>query len=93
MDGTAANGLDLVLRSDLSELQRLAAAVEDFIARMGLPPDLAFSINLCLDELVTNTVTHGYRDRTGDGKTGPHRIRVRLEAVGRELRAEVEDDA
>lgn len=87
MEGTPAVRLEMVLRSELSELGRLAAAVEDFIARNHLPPDLAFRFTLSLDELVTNIVSHGR------GSSGGHEIRVRLESDGRELRAEVEDDA
>ncbi|KAA0598905.1 ATP-binding protein [Azospirillum lipoferum] len=81
----------MVLRGELSELGRLAAAVEDFVSRNGLPADLAFRFNLCLDELVTNIVSHGYGD--GDDDAGEHEIRVRLEIEGQELRAEIEDDA
>lgn len=92
MEGAAANRLEMVLRGELSELGRLAAAVEDFIAQNGLPPDLAFRFNLCFDELITNIVSHGYGD-AGEGDAGGHDIRVRLEIDGRELRAEIEDDA
>ncbi|ANC91165.1 ATP-binding protein [Azospirillum humicireducens] len=87
IDGAAASRLDMVLRNDLSELGRLAEAVEDFIERNRLPPDLAFKFNLCFDELITNTVSYGY------GDAAPHEIRVRMETDGVELRAEVEDDA
>lgn len=89
MEGAAAKRLEIILRGELSELRRLAAAVEDFVARNGLPRDLAFRFNLCFDELITNVVSHGY----GDGNAGGHEIRVRLEIEGQELRAEVEDDA
>lgn len=87
MNDTVKNRLEMVLRNDLSELERLAAAVDDFIERNDLPPDLSFKFNLCFDELITNTVSYGY------GDAGPHEIWVRMEADGTELRAEVEDDA
>ncbi|PWC83849.1 hypothetical protein TSH100_20050 [Azospirillum sp. TSH100] len=89
MGGTAARRLEMVLRGELSELGRLAAAVDDFVARNGLPPELAFRFNLCFDELITNIVSHG----TGDHEAGGPEIRVRLAIDGEELRAEVEDDA
>ncbi len=87
MNDTLTNRLEMVLRNDLSELERLAAAVDEFIERNDLPPALAFKFNLCFDELITNTVSYGY------GDAGPHEILVRMEADGTELRAEVEDDA
>ncbi|CAO3423989.1 ATP-binding protein [Azospirillum endophyticum] len=86
-DDTVSDRLDMVLRNELSELERLAAAVDEFIERNDLPPDLPFKFNLCFDELITNTVSYGYPD------SRPHEIRVRLELDGAELRAEVEDDA
>ncbi|WP_431854351.1 ATP-binding protein [Azospirillum sp.] len=79
--------LEVVLDNDLAELERLAGAVDEFVAAAGLPPEVAFKLNLCFDELITNTVTYGYSDG------GRHAIRVRLEVDGREVRAEVEDDA
>ncbi|WP_372398795.1 ATP-binding protein [Azospirillum sp. HJ39] len=87
MDDTVTNRLELVLRNELSELERLAAAVDEFIERYDLPPGLGFKFNLCFDELITNTVSYGY------GDSGPHEIRVRLESDAVEMRAEVEDDA
>lgn len=79
--------LELVLDNDVAELERLAAVVDDFVAEAGLPPEVAFKLNLCFDELITNTVSYGYPD---DGR---HAIRVRLEAEGRVVHAEIEDDA
>lgn len=78
--------LEVVLTNDVAELNRLASAVDAFVERNGLPMEVAFRLNLCFDELITNTVSYGYPDG------GTHAIQVRLEAVGREIRAEVEDD-
>lgn len=79
--------LDVVLDNDVAELERLAGAVDGFVAAAGLPPEIAFRLNLCFDELITNTVSYGYPDG------GRHTIRVRLEADGRQIRAEIVDDA
>jgi len=50
--------LDYQLPSQLAEIGKLATAVEE-----ALPdrPDLAFSANLCLEELITNTIQHGLK--------------------------------
>lgn len=81
--------LDLILDNDLGELERLAAAIDAFAERNGLSPAIAFALNLCLDELVTNTVSHGY----GGAGGGRHTIRLRVECDETEVRAELEDDA
>ena len=82
--------LDLDLRADLSELARLAEAVEAFAERNGLPPDVAFKLNLCLDELFTNTVSYGYADAADAAN---RRIAVRLGCDSAAIQAEIEDDA
>lgn len=76
--------LDLELRADLGELTRLADAVEGFAARNRLPTDIAFKLTLCLDELITNSLTHG-------GASGT--IAVRLRCDGTSVQAEIEDNA
>lgn len=52
--------LDLSDHSD--ELTRLAAAIEDMAEAEDWPADLAFQINLCLDELTTNVVKYAHAD-------------------------------
>ncbi|WP_448191831.1 ATP-binding protein [Azospirillum sp. sgz301742] len=79
--------LEVVLTNDVAELHRLASEVDAFVESHGLPMAVAFRLNLCFDELITNTVSYGYPGG------GAHAIRVRLEADGREIHAEVEDDA
>jgi len=54
--------LSLALDSDPAELQRLADAIEEFAEREGWSPDLAFKINLVLEEMVMNVITHGNVD-------------------------------
>ena len=81
--------LELVLGNELAELERLAAAVDDFVDRNHLPPGIAFKLNLCFDELITNTVSYGY----GDAKHARHDILVRLASDGCQIKAEVEDDS
>jgi serine/threonine-protein kinase RsbW len=82
--------LELDLRADLSELARLAETVDDFADRNGLPPDIAFKLNLCLDELITNIVTYGYADVAN---VPPRAITVRLGCDDAALQVEIEDKA
>ena len=75
------------IANDLPELERLAGIVDAFFARNGLPAKLAFSVNLALDELVTNTVSYGYDDAER------HMIEVRIKHDGDILSIDLEDGA
>jgi serine/threonine-protein kinase RsbW len=53
--------LDYQVPARLEEIEKLAEAVNK-----ALPDrDLAFAVNLCLDELITNTIVHGLKGATG----------------------------
>ena len=54
-----SNELSVTLPARVSELRDLATMVEDFGDANNLPAPKVFAINLELDELITNTVTHG----------------------------------
>ncbi len=51
--------MSLALDSDPSELQRLADALAEFSDQQNLEPDIAFKINLVLEELIMNIIAHG----------------------------------
>ncbi len=51
--------LRVTLLARLSELSDLATMVEDFGEANNVPAPKVFALNLELDELITNTVTHG----------------------------------
>jgi anti-sigma regulatory factor (Ser/Thr protein kinase) len=74
------------LSNDISELPRLARWVQDFCEDHELPPALAFSFDLALEEAVTNVITYGYPDQER------HEIEVRMSVDGGTVRAEVTDD-
>jgi anti-sigma regulatory factor (Ser/Thr protein kinase) len=77
---------EITLRTDLSELTTLAAFVERYAAAQALPADVAFQINLVLEELVTNCVAHGH---PGDAQGT---IRLRLERVGDIIEVDLVDE-
>ena len=45
--------------NDPAELERLASAVEEFAERESWAPEVVFRVNLVLEELVINVMTHG----------------------------------
>ncbi len=77
--------LVLELSNDVSELSRLAEAVESFCAAHALPPSLVFNLNLVLEEVVVNVMHYAFAD------TGAHAIHVGLRVAGRRVEVEVRD--
>ena len=49
--------LDCRIATRLEEIEKLSEAVHQVLP----DPDLAFSVNLCLEELITNTILHGLK--------------------------------
>lgn len=76
--------MELVLRNDLAEIDRLTAAVDRFCREEALPEDAAFHLNLVLEELVTNIVSYGY-DASEDGKGIAVRLRREPSGVAVEV--------
>ena len=68
--------LEISLVNDLREISGVAARIDEFCAARELPEQIAYAVNLAIDEILTNTISYGYDD------DDPHRIEliVRLEA-------------
>ena len=78
----------LTLTNDLAELPRVVAGVDAFCQAMNAGAKDTSSLHLALEEIVTNVITHGYRDGAS------HAFEVKLEAVSDDrIRAVVTDDA
>jgi anti-sigma regulatory factor (Ser/Thr protein kinase) len=77
---------EITLRADLSELTVLAEFVDRFAAAESLPSEIAFQLDLVLEELVTNCVAHGAAGATGGA------IRVALERRGDLIEVAMVDD-
>lgn len=76
--------LDLRMPARLEALSDLAARVDAFLS--DRPAD-AYKVNLCLDELLTNTISHGFKGEPG------HDVMLRLVRDESELEVFIEDDA
>ncbi|MFL5260462.1 MAG: ATP-binding protein, partial [Hyphomicrobiales bacterium] len=86
-DRPQSSELRLILSNDLAEIGRIASAVDSFCAERRIGPDVAYAVNLAIDELLTNTISYGYRDRAR------HTIEVVLGATANRLTLLIRDDA
>ena len=69
------NVLEIALANELREIVAAAAKIDAFCEEQELAPEIAYAVNLSIDEILTNTISYGYDDDE------PHRIEiiVRLE--------------
>lgn len=79
--------ISVTLKNDVAEIERLSQNVEAFGRSHGLPEEFLYAVNLALDEIVTNVISHGYAGETG------REIIVELGIEGGELIAQVSDEA
>jgi anti-sigma regulatory factor (Ser/Thr protein kinase) len=80
------SSVSAVFVNQRSEIPRLAELAERFGEENGLPEDGILSLNLVLDEVVTNIIENAYDD------AGEHEIHVMLAFEGAELTVRVADD-
>jgi len=59
-NGTGQAQDQLVLRSRLSEMTQLSPWIESLASRHAIPGNVQFAIELCLEEVVSNVIRHGY---------------------------------
>lgn len=76
----------IVLRNELSEIQKLRRELESFSQTCGLTPNTLFDLNLILEEIVANVISYAYNDAR------QHKIVVQADLKDGELTLEVEDD-
>lgn len=80
------DGLEISLVNDLREIAGTAARIDAFCSARDLGPQVAYAINLVIDEILTNTISHGYDDDE------PHRIEIIVRAEGETLVVVIVDD-
>jgi anti-sigma regulatory factor (Ser/Thr protein kinase) len=78
--------LSLVVMNQRREIPRLARAVDQFAGDCGLSEDDTATVNLLLDELVTNVIKYGFDDGLD------HQIFVSVVLDGDNMTVRVEDD-
>jgi anti-sigma regulatory factor (Ser/Thr protein kinase) len=78
--------LSVSLKNKLEEIPILAQAIEKFAEVNNLADQSVFQVNLCLDELLTNTISYGFPEG------GEHVIKVEIALQGGMLVIATEDD-
>ena len=78
--------IETSILNKIRDLSRMPEAVAQLAAEHGLPEDVVFSVNVVLDEMLSNIIKYGYTD------DAIHEIHIRLSVAGPMLTAEIEDD-
>ena len=76
----------LQISNTIAEMKKVVDFVDQFCAIHHLPRDIANDVNLCLDEILNNTISYGYDDQD------EHSILVTLSVTGNWMIAEIKDD-
>jgi len=86
MSGQTEHDLELVLSSVDGALVPVTEAVDRLATDYDLPPKTRFNLELIIEELVLNSMTHG---RQGDEE---HEIIVRIRVGDARIAVQIEDD-
>jgi anti-anti-sigma factor len=78
---------NLVIANSIAEMEKVVDFVERFGAAHAIPRAITNALNLCLDELLNNTISYGYEDQE------LHSIAIELSLANGVLVAEIQDDA
>ena len=81
-----ANAVETSILNKIRDLARIPDLVSQFAEEQGLSEDVVFSLNVALDEMLSNVIKYGYTD------DAIHEIHVRLSVAGPLLVTEIEDD-
>lgn len=76
----------LAIQNEQSELERLSAALRQFLCEHGVPSRAAYAVNLAVDELVVNVMRYAYVD------ADPHTIDIELAVAGGQAVLRIVDD-
>ena len=79
--------LEFSLANDLREMSVVAAEIDDFCTAQQLATEIAYAANLAIEELLTNSISHGYDDDE------PHRIEIILRREPDDLVIVIVDDS
>jgi anti-sigma regulatory factor (Ser/Thr protein kinase) len=76
----------LALHNELSELATIRGPVEEFLSHHSVSPSASYSVDLAIQEILTNIIKYAYPEG------GHHEIKVSLAIEGAQVVVEFEDD-
>ena len=76
----------LLIATELDELRKVSAAIEELAAEENWPPDVTFQIGLAVEELGVNIVNYGHDDDQD------HEIKIVISSEDEAITIEIEDD-
>ena len=83
----ATSAVTLTIGNTIVELRKVVDFVENFgTANNNIPASVTNDLNLCLDEILNNTISYGYDDQS------QHSIAITLSLADGWLIAEIQDD-
>ena len=82
----ATSNLTVSIKNEVSEVLGLNEELSKFFQRHNVPREVVLDIHLCVEEILLNTISYGYKD------LGEHEIRVRLDFLGDRLEIRIIDD-
>jgi len=85
-DGPSGRTLSLVILNERREIPRIGERLVEFGETCGLVADDVASVNLAIDELVSNVIKYAYDDRLA------HQIHLTVTVDGDRLTLAIEDD-
>ena len=74
------------IKNDLSELTNVSQAANAYLEPLNLDPKIVYGVDLILEEMLTNVITHGYKDQ------GSHEIDITISLDEDEVSILLEDD-
>lgn len=86
MYSSADDTIDIPLVNDLRQIAGVAARIDEFCSAREVAPETVYAVNLSIDELLSNTISHGYDDDES------HRIAVIVRLEGEALVVVIVDD-
>ncbi len=75
------------IHNRIDDIPPLAEQVEVYLSKQGVQPETTMTTNLCLEELLTNTIKYGYSDNQ------THEIGIELNLENGEMSIRIVDDA